>query len=302
MRNYSYALAVGLLFPLSIFILMEFFNNKIQSKEDIESISTIPVIGTIGHKTSDTNLAVADKPRSYLAESFRALRSNLNYFTEGKDKKVILVTSSISGEGKTFTSINIASVFAFTGKKVVLVAGDMRKYEIAKDFELSNRKGLSLYLSMQATLEEIIFKTRIENMDFIPPGPTPPNPAELYLSKHIGELFSKLLETYDYVIVDSPPVGLVSDALALIPIVDHVLFVARQNYTPMTAITQLQLMVDQGQVQNVSIVLNDISRVGMGYGYKYGYAYDYGYGYRYGNNRYFGKDKANGDNVYYEET
>ena len=300
LKNYTFALALGLLLPMSIFILMEFFNSKIQSKEDIETLSTVPVIGTIGHNTVPSNLAVLEKPRSYLAESFRALRSNLSYFTEGKDKKVILVTSSISGEGKTFTSINVATVMAFTGKRVILIAGDMRKAEIAKDFEVSNRKGLSLYLSQQVSLEEIITKTKIENLDFIPPGPTPPNPAELYLSKHIEELFTKLLETYDYVIVDSPPVGLVSDALALIPIVDHVLFVARQGYTPMTAISQLQFMVDQGQVQHVSIVLNDITRMGMGYGYKYGYAYDYGYGYRYGQNRYYGKkDLRNGDDVYY---
>jgi len=300
-RNYSFALAIGLLLPITLFVLMEFFNNKIQSKEDIESTCTVPVIGTIGHSEASSNLAIMEKPRSYLAESFRALRSNLNYFIEGKDKKVILITSSISGEGKSFTSINISTVIAFTGKKVVLIGGDMRKAAIAKDFEVSNRTGLSLYLSAQATLDDIIVKTKVENLDFIPPGPTPPNPAELYLSHRIKELFVKLLETYDYVMIDSPPVGLVSDALALIPLVDHVLFVTRQNYTPRTAINQLQFMVEQGQVQHVSIVLNDIQRVGMGYGYKYGYAYDYGYGYRYGQNRYYGKsDKAKDDDVYYE--
>ncbi len=303
MRNYTYALAIGLLIPLAFFVLLEFFNDKVQSKEDIEGLCTVPVIGTIGHNpTSTSNLAVMEKPRSYLAESFRALRSNLNYFTDGKDKKVILITSSISGEGKSFTSINMSTVLAFTGKRVVLIGGDMRKAEITKDFEVSNKMGLSLYLSAQATAEQIILKTKIENLDFIPPGPTPPNPAELYLNPRINTLFAKLLETYDYVMVDSPPVGLVSDALALIPIVDHVLFVTRQNYTPLTAISQLQFMVDQGQVEHVSIILNDIQRMGMGYGYKYGYAYDYGYGYRYGQNRYgYGKKygEAYGDDVNY---
>lgn len=301
MKNYTFALAIGLLLPIMIFILMEFFNNKVQSKEDIEAISTVPVIGTIGHNTATSNLAAMEKPKSYLAESFRALRSNLNYFTEGKDKKIILVTSSISGEGKSFTSINLATVIAFTGKRVVLIGGDMRKSEITKDFEVSNRTGLSMYLSSRAEVDEIIHKTKIENLDFISPGPTPPNPAELYLSKRVSELFAKLLETYDYVIVDSPPVGLVSDALSLIPLVDHVLFVTRQGYTPLTAITQMQYMVDQGKLDHVSILLNDITRMGMGYGYKYGYGYDYGYGYRYGHNRYYGKqDKNDNDNVYYE--
>ena len=300
MKNYTFALAIGLLLPLTIFILIEFFNNKVQSKEDIEAISTVPVIGTIGHNSVTSNLAAMEKPKSYLAESFRALRSNLNYFTEGKDKKIILVTSSISGEGKSFTSINLSTVIAFTGKKVVLIGGDMRKSEITKDFEVSNRTGLSMYLSSRAEVEEIIHKTKVENLDFITPGPTPPNPAELYLSKRVSELFAKLLETYDYVIVDSPPVGLVSDALSLIPLVDHVLFVARQGYTPLTAITQMQYMVDQGKLDHVSILLNDITRMGMGYGYKYGYGYDYGYGYRYGHNRYYGKTDNAGDDVYYE--
>ncbi len=299
MKNYTYAFAIGLLLPLTIFILMEFFNNKVQSKEDIEAISTVPVIGTIGHSSVISNLAALEKPKSYLAESFRALRSNLNYFTEGKDKKIILVTSSISGEGKSFTSINLATVIAFTGKRVVLIGGDMRKSEITKDFEVSNRTGLSMYLSNRAEVDSIIHKTKIENLDFITPGPTPPNPAELYLSKSVSQLFAKLLETYDYVIVDTPPVGLVSDALSLIPLVDHVLFVTRQGYTPLTAITQMQYMVDQGKLDHVSILLNDITRMGMGYGYKYGYGYDYGYGYRYGHNRYYGKTD-NVDDVYYE--
>jgi capsular exopolysaccharide synthesis family protein len=302
MTNYSYGFAAGLLIPLLIFVLMEFLNNKVQSKEDIEQISTVPVIGTIGHNTTGTNLATYDKPKSYLAESFRALRSNLNYFTKGKDKKVILVTSSISGEGKTFTSINLATIIAFSGKKVALIGGDMRKPEISKDFQLSNRKGLSLYLSNMATLEEVIQTTQVENLSFIAPGPSPPNPAELYLGPKIEELFTSLLVSHDYVIIDSPPIGLVSDALSLLPLVDHVLLVARQGYTPLTAINQMQFMVDQGKLEHASILLNDITKLGMGYGYKYGYAFDYGYGYRYGHNRYYGKADKNssGDDAYYQ--
>lgn len=289
LTNYTYALVLGLLVPLAWCIVLEFFNNKVQSKEDIESVSQVPVIGTIGHNKEDTNLAVAAKPRSYLAESYRALRQNLNYFMEGKERKVLMVTSSISGEGKTFTSINLATVMAFSGKRTILVAGDMRKHQIVKDFGVSNRQGLSLVLSGQATIEEVTVRTSIENLDFIPPGPTPPNPAELYLGPRTGELIAALQQQYDYVVFDTPPVGLVSDALSLIGLVDHVLFVTRQGYTPLSAVNQLQFMVDQGQLEHVSVVLNDIVKVGMGYGYKYGYAYDYGYGYRYGHNRYYGQ-------------
>ena len=301
LKNYSYAFVIGLLVPLAWCILLEFFNNKVQSKEDIEAICQVPVIGTIGHNNESTNLTVAAKPRSYLAESYRALRSNLNYFMEGKERKVLLVTSSISGEGKTFTSINLATVMAFSGKRTILVAGDMRKHQIAKDFGVSNKTGLSLILSAQAPLDEVIHRTSIDNLDFIPPGPTPPNPAELYLGPRAAELISQLQQRYEYVIIDSPPVGLVSDALSLLGLVDHVLFVTRQGYTPNSAVAQLQFMVDQGQLEHVSIVLNDIVRIGMGYGYKYGYAYDYGYGYRYGHSRYYGQTKKEygyGDDAY----
>lgn len=300
-KNYTYALAMGILLPLALFLLMEFFNNKVQSKEDIEQISSVPVIGTIGHNPTGGNMAVFEKPKSYLAESFRALRSNLNYFIVGKESKIIMVTSSISGEGKTFTSINLATVIAFTGKKVVLIGGDMRKPEITKDFGISNRKGLSMLLSGMAYVGDVIQNTNIENLDFIAPGPTPPNPAELYLSPIVGDLFQKLQQTYDYIIIDTPPIGLVSDALSLLPLVDHVLFVVRQNYTPLSAILQMQFMVDQGKLDHTSILLNDIQKLGMGYGYKYGYAFDYGYGYRYGLNRYYGKqNNLKDDDVYYE--
>ena len=294
MQNYTLGLLGGFMLPVLFFVFIEALNNRIQSKEDIESLCAVPVIGTISHFTGQTNLAVADKPRSYLAESFRALRANLNYFTGGKDKKVILVTSTLSGEGKSFTSINLATVLAFSGKKTVLIAGDMRKASIVQDFGVSNKNGLSSYLSGQSELDSIITSTQVVGLDFITPGPIPPNPAELYMSNRTQALIDHLLDRYDFVLIDSPPIGLVSDAMALIPLVDHILFVTRQNYTPLTAINQLQYMVDQGQVQQVSIVLNDIQRLGMGYGYKYGYAYDYGYGSREGKRGYFGKTRNEG--------
>ena len=181
------------------------------------------------------------------------------------------------------------------------MGGDLRKKNIAEDFGVSNKTGLSLVLSGQAEAESVIVQTKIRDLDFIPPGPMPPNPSELFLGTKITDLITWLHERYDYVIIDSPPVGLVSDALSLIPIVDHILFVTRQGYTPRSAVAQLQFMVDQGQVQHVSIVLNDIVKIGMGYGYRYGYAYDYGYGYRYGQNRYYGKppkEYGYGDEAY----
>ena len=270
LKNYGIGILTGLLVPLLLFVLLEFFNDKIQSKEDIEKLCSVPVIATIGHG-SGVNLAVAENSRSVLAESFRALRSNLNYFTSGKNNQVILVTSTISGEGKSFISMNLATVLAYTGKKVILVSGDMRKPSMYTDFKVSNQTGLSMVLSGQAKWEGVALPTSIKNLDFMPSGPIPPNPAELMLSEQMGVLMSELVAKYDYVVLDSPPVGLVSDALVLLSKVDHIIFVTRQNYTPVKAIQQLQNMVDHVQIGDVSIVLNDIKRVGMGYGYEYGY-------------------------------
>lgn len=301
LRNYTIAVLIGLFLPLFGFILQEFLNNKVQSKEDIESISPVPVIATIARHTLNTNLVIIEKPRSLIAESFRALRSNLDYFVGRKQKKIILITSSLSGEGKSFTSINLATVMAMPGKPTVLIAGDMRKSSIADDFKVSNQSGLSLVLSGQAEVQSVIYPTGQDKLDFIPPGPPPPNPGELFLSDHLPKMIAQLQERYDNIIIDSPPVGLVSDALPLLAQVDHVVFVVRQNYTPINAIAQLQNLVDQGQLPNVSIILNDISRVGMGYGFKYGYGYDYGYGYRYGKSRLGGSDSkayGYGDEAY----
>ena len=293
LTNYLTGLLAGLLIPVIIFVLMEALDNKVQSKEDVELFSTVPVIGTIGHSQNAGTLAVQDNPRSYLAESFRALRSNLNYVTDSAPGKIFLVTSSISGEGKSFSSVNIATVLAFTGKKVILVGGDMRKTKLSKELGISNAKGLSTVLTGQSGLDDSVFPTRVDNLDFMPSGPVPPNPAELFLKPAMAELLKYLLKKYDYVVVDSPPIGMVSDALSLIPIVDHILFVVRQNYTPLTAITQLQTLVDQGEVKHISIVFNDIFKFGRGYGYKYGYAYDYGYGYgsKYGQGGYYDDDE-----------
>ena len=278
MRNYGIGMILGLLLPLAGFTFLELLNNKVQSKEDIERLCTVPVAGTIGHSDAGTRFAIFEQPRSLLAESFRGLRANLRFFTGGADKKVFLVTSTIPGEGKSFTSINLATILAYTGKRTVLIAADMRKPVLDAEFGATAKTGLSLVLSGQKEVSECMVNSKIPNLDFLASGPVPPNPAELLMDERMDRLFAELINRYDYVIVDSPPVGVVSDATALIPKVDHVLFVTRQNHTPLDALVQLQQLVDQGHLKYVSVILNDIRKVGRGYGYKYGYGYDYGYG------------------------
>src|SRR5690606_19468651 len=160
-QNYLLFGLGGLILPFIGFVLIEIFNDKVQSKEDIEKVTSIPFIGGIGHNAGPGNLAVFEKPKSAMAEAFRSLRSNLNYFTEGRDKKIFMITSSISGEGKSFTTINLATVFALASKRVVIIGADMRKPKIFDDFGLGNEKGLSVYLSGMATLPEVIQHTKI---------------------------------------------------------------------------------------------------------------------------------------------
>jgi capsular exopolysaccharide synthesis family protein len=276
-QNYAIGVGSGLFVPILIFVLIELLNTRVQSKDDIEKITGIPFIGSIGHNNSNSSLVVVSRPKSALAESFRALRSNLNYFTEGKDKKIFMVTSSLSGEGKSFTTINLATVFSLAGKKTLIIGADLRRPKIFDDFGLNNEKGLSVYLSGLVKLEEIIQPTNIENLHVISGGPVPPNPSELLLNSRMDALINELKDVYDFILMDTPPLALITDGLVLSKYADHTVYIVRQNYTPRSVLQAATEIYVSGKIQNLSIVLNDVLRSGPGYGY--GYAYDYGYGY-----------------------
>jgi capsular exopolysaccharide synthesis family protein len=281
-QNYALALLVGFALPLGFFVFFELLNNKVQSKEDIEKITKIPFIGGVGHKTSANNLIVSEKPKSGVAESFRALRSNLNYFTANKDKQVFMVTSSISGEGKTFTTINLATVFAMSGKRTLIVGADMRRPKIFDDFKCTNEVGLSTYLSSISEFEDIVQKTAIGNLFLVSGGPVPPNPSELLLTNRFEMFMKHALERFDFVLLDTPPLALVTDAFVMSKFADHTVFVMRQNYSPKDFVRSINEYYQSGKLKNISILLNDIYKSGLGYGYGQGYAYNYGYSYGYG--------------------
>jgi capsular exopolysaccharide synthesis family protein len=280
-KNYTLAFVVGLSLPVLAFLLLEFFNNKVQSKEDVEKFTTIPFIGGVGHKSSSNNLEVLTHPKTSISESFRALRSNLNYFLGKQEKAVIMITSSISGEGKTFTSINLASVVTLSGKKTLIVGADMRRPKLFSDFNLTNDIGLSSYLANIAGFDEIVQKTSFPNLDLVSGGPVPPNPAELLLTPAMKNFVEEARKRYDYIIIDTPPMAIVTDAFVIADMVDHTLFLVRQNYTPKNLLKTTQDFYTSGKMKNISIVLNDIYRSGPGYGYGYNYGYGYGYGYGY---------------------
>lgn len=282
--NYIMATLFGLLFPFLFVFVKVFFDTKINSVKDLEQVTKIPILGVIGKSHMDTNLAVITKPKSAIAESFRALRSSLQYIYKKQGiegAKTVLITSSVSGEGKTFCSINLASVIALSDKKTILIGLDFRKPKIFGDFNLNNNRGVVNYLINDATLENIIQPTLIPNLDVITSGPIPPNPSELLLGERMDVLLEALKKDYDYIILDSAPLGLVSDSLELMKYADAMIYLVRYNYTHKNMFTFVNEKYKTGEVRHISVVLNDYEeKSGRGYGYGYGYGYGaYGNGY-----------------------
>jgi len=277
--NYVLALFLGLLIPLLFVFAIFFINNSIQNTEDISKLTQIPLIGVIGLSKENTDLAVYDKPKSALSESFRAIRSSLQFLYKQQKldgAKTLMITSSVSGEGKTFCTLNIATVFALSEKKTVIIGLDLRKPKLFDEFNLSNEVGVVNYLIKQKTVDEIINHTPIPFLDVITSGPIPPNPAEMIMSDGMKDLIEELKHKYDYIILDTPPVGLVSDALELAQYCDVTLYIVRQNFTKKDMITLLNNRVKRGELNNTSIILNGFqnkAKYGAGYGYGYGYGY-----------------------------
>ncbi|AWG21414.1 sugar transporter [Flavobacterium faecale] len=278
--NYVLALFLGFLIPLVFVFIIFFINDSIQNTEDITSRTKIPLIGVVGMNNELSQLAVYDRPKSALSESFRAIRSSLQFLYKQQKvdgAKTVMLTSSVSGEGKTFCSLNIATVFALSEKKTVIVGLDLRKPKIFSEFGLTNEVGVVNYLINQKGLSDIVNKTEIPYLDVILSGPIPPNPSELILSERMGDLMEELKKEYDYIILDTPPVGLVSDVLELSQYVDVTLYIVRQNFSKKEMITLLNNRINRKELTNVSIVFNGYENKA-----KYGNAYGYGYGYGYG--------------------
>jgi polysaccharide biosynthesis transport protein len=283
--NYVLAFFVGLLVPLVLVFFIFFISNSIQNIEDISTLTQLPLIGIVGIKHSETNLSVFERPKSALSESFRAIRSSLQFLYKKQSiegTKTLMLTSSVSGEGKTFCSINIATVFALSEKKTIILGLDLRKPKIFDDFNIQNDIGAVNYLIGQRKLEDVIQHTHIPYLDVITSGPIPPNPSELILGDSMKEMMMQLKKNYDYIILDTPPVGLVSDALELAQFCDVTLYIVRQNFTKKEMLTLLNNRTKRGELNNVSIIFNGYenkAKYGVGYGYGYGYGYSYGYGY-----------------------
>lgn len=258
---------------------------------DVEKLTDVPIVGEVGHSYSKNTLVVTKASRGIVAEQFRIVRSNLQYILNHISKPVILVTSSFSGEGKSFVSTNMAAVMALTGKKTVLLEFDIRKPKVLSGLNMSRQRGISNYLLGNAELNELIVPApEYENFYILPCGPIPPNPAELLLDPKIGEMFAWLKENFEVVIIDTAPVGMVSDAMTLAHYADSTLYLVRQGHTFRKQLLIIDDLYKARKLPRVSIIINDV-KIKSGYGY-YGYG-RYGYGYGYGSEEtYYEKEEG----------
>ena len=280
---YVLALFIGIIIPIGIVALKEILNDKVKSKNDIQQGTDTPILGEIGHAQDSNTLVVTRNNRQFLAEQFRIIRSNLQYILPKVEKPVIHVTSSFSGEGKSFISTNLGAVLALSGSRTVILEFDIRKPKIMTGLGLKERKGITNYIVGSVELDEIIHPVpESENLFVIPCGPVPPNPAEMLLDERVKELFRELRLRFDTIIIDTAPIGLVSDGITLGKHADASIYIVRHNYTLKKQIQLIDDIFRQGKLPHLSIIINDIVARG-GYGGYYGYGgYGYGYGYGYG--------------------
>ena len=290
---YTLAFFAGLLLPLGGIFIADILNDKVSSKEEIKRATAAPIIGEIGH-AEEEGLVVNKTSRRFIAEQFRIIRTNLQYILPKKDSPVILVTSSSSGEGKSFVSVNIGAVMALAGKKTAILEFDIRKPKVMSYLKLKRNQGITNYIIGNCGFSELpVPVPSTENLYIIPCGPVPPNPAELLLDDRIEQLMREVREHFEVVIIDTAPVGLVSDAINLSRYSDVTLYVVRHDYTHRKQLQLLKELYVEKRTSKLAIVVNDIKAEG-GYGKYYGYSgYGYGgYGYGYGS-EYFEDHKLN---------
>lgn len=290
------ALVIGLAVPTIVLLLINFFRYKIEGHEDVARLTTLPIIGdvAIASETAKTkaDIVVHENKNNVMEEVFRSIRSNIQFMLK-EDQKVIMFTSTTSGEGKTFTAANLAVSFALLGKKVLVMGLDIRKPRLTNLFELKDKHiGITnLLVHDNPTREDIcanILNSGVNrNLDIMPAGPIPPNPAELVSRESLDNIFATLRKEYDYIIVDTAPVGLVTDTLMIARVADLTVYMCRADYTPKSSFEFINSLNAQKKLPQVSIVINGIDMSKKKYGYYYGYGKYGKYG-RYGKSGSYG--------------
>lgn len=282
---------LGIVISLIILILKYVLKNTISTMDEITKNSNVSVgvLGTVpvyNREIPISQLVINRDPKSVISEAFRTIRTNLQFISKSEGSKLMAITSTISGEGKTFCAINLSGIIAMSGKKVIILDLDMRKPKIHLGFGVKNDKGMSTILIDKDEIKSCIHHSELTNLDFITSGPIPPNPSELIISGKLDEVVAELKKEYDLVVLDNPPIGLVSDAMEMLKKADYPIYVFKSEYSRKNFINNLnKLMVENG-IKKLSIILN-----GVDYSNKY-YSYGYNYNYSYGNK----------DGYYYDDT
>jgi capsular exopolysaccharide synthesis family protein len=267
------ALILSFLLLAGMFLL----ENKVLNQKEIERLVDVPLLGVVptfkNNEMKFSKIQIFDFPTSRISESFRDIRSKLDFFGDS-NSSLITISSTISGEGKTFITLNLSGIVALSDKRVIVLDCDMRKPKLHMGFGVDNQKGVSDLLIGRATLGSCILKSSIKNLDFITAGSIPPNPSELILSKKFDQLLEELRSEYDVIIFDTPPIGLVTDGIHIMNKSDVQIYVARAEYTTLSMIKDIQQIKDTRGFSNFSIVLNDVPYSEYSYGYS-GYSYGY---------------------------
>lgn len=298
---YLIALVLGIGIPVGIIYLIGLTKFKLEGRADVEKLTTIPIVGDIPltdeKNEKDGSIAVFENQNNLMSETFRNIRTNLQFMLQN-DKKVILVTSTVSGEGKSFISANLAISLSLLGKKVVIVGLDIRKPGLNKVFRLSTKeKGITLYLANPETdLMSLVQPSDInQNLYILPGGTVPPNPTELLARDGLDKAIEILKKSFDYVVLDTAPVGMVTDTLLIGRVADLSVYVCRADYTHKVEYTLINELAEEKKLPNLCTVINGVDLKRRKYGYYYGYGkYGkyYGYGKRYGYGYGYGQEKG----------
>lgn len=278
-RKFTYLIGIiaAILIGVALITIKESINRNILFRSEIEKYTSTPILGEVIHDNGKNPLVITEGNRSFIAEQFRQLRTSLGYLGINSRKKKILVTSTISGEGKSFITANLGVSLSLMGKKVVLLELDLRKPKLSGIFNMSQQSGITNFFIGEKEVEDIIKKCEgYNNLFIIPAGPIPPNPSELIMNGRLQELLHYLESVFDYIIIDTAPVNPVTDAYILSPLCDATLYVIRHGITPRNYIQKLDEHNKIKGLNNMAIIFNGVRNRGFS---KYGYGYGYGYGY-----------------------
>ncbi|MBB3836423.1 capsular exopolysaccharide synthesis family protein [Runella defluvii] len=281
---YLISFLIGFIFPILVLHLKEMLNDKVQTKKEIEQETSVSIFGEIALKPKEVKSPLLDtKSRSFITEQFRILRTNLQYINSNSNNdlgRVILFTSSNSGEGKSFVTLNLAASIAALGKKVVVLELDLRKPKLSDYLSLPRDHGITNYLIGNTTPDSILQKTGVDNLSLIATGPLPPNPSELLSNGRIKSLLELYRQQFDYILIDTPPVGLVTDAVILSPLIDACFYIVRHDMTPKRDLLIVSELKKNDKFKSISIIFNGVNyRNSREYRYGYGYGTKYGKGY-----------------------